>query len=53
MFAVIALILFVLALFGVMIAGLDTVILGFVFLAAHHAFGSPIGIPTWQQRQQQ
>jgi hypothetical protein len=49
MFAVIALLVFVLALFGVHPGGLDLVIVGLAFLAAHLAFGSPFG-PTWPRR---
>lgn len=48
MFAVIALILFVLALFDVAIGDIDLVILGFAFLAAHLAFGARIEV--WGMR---
>ncbi len=50
MFAVIALIVFVLALFGVSVAGLDLVIVGLAFLAAHLAFGSPWSPPVWPRQ---
>ena len=40
MLAVIAMILFILALFNVAIGSIDLVVLGFVFIAAHLAFGS-------------
>ena len=46
-FALLALICFVLALFSVHIGSIDLVILGFVFIAAHLLFG--IGIP-WVRR---
>lgn len=50
MFAVIALIIFILALFGVDLAGLDLVTLGLAFVACHLAFGSPFAAP-WPRRQ--
>lgn len=43
MFAVIALICFILALFGVAPAGLDMTILGL-------AFGSPLAYPAWHRQ---
>lgn len=41
MFAVFALICFVLALFGVSLGGISVVTLGLAFLAAHFVFTSP------------
>lgn len=51
MFAVAALIVFVLALFGVSVAGLDLVIVGLALLAAHLGFGSPWSPNVWPRRQ--
>ena len=51
MFAVIALIVFILALFDVAIGSLNLTILGLAFVAAHLAFGSPFAAP-WPRRTQ-
>ena len=48
MFAICALICFVLALFGVHIGAIDLVVLGLAFVAAHLAFS--IALP-WGRRQ--
>ena len=50
-FAVIALIVFILALFDVAIGSLNLTILGLAFVAAHLAFGSPFAAP-WPRRTQ-
>jgi hypothetical protein len=52
MFAVLALIAFILALFRVHIGSIDLVILGFVFIAAHLMAGGwwPGGGPPWGRR---
>jgi len=50
MFAVIALIIFILALFKVHIGSIDLVILGLAFIAAHLAFG--VAIPLLPPRRQ-
>jgi hypothetical protein len=42
MFALIACILFVLAVFGVSLGGLNLIALGLAFLAAHFVFTSPL-----------
>lgn len=47
MFAVAALLCFVLALFHVQIAGLDLTVLGLALVAAHLAFGWPV---PWVRR---
>jgi hypothetical protein len=52
MFAVIALIVLILALFDVNLGSIDLVTLGLAFIAAHLAFGSPFGLPAWPNRQQ-
>jgi hypothetical protein len=50
MFAVIALIIFILALFKVHIGSIDLVILGLAFIAAHLAFA--VAIPLLPPRRQ-
>lgn len=47
MLAVLALICFVIALFGGHFAGIDFVVLGFCFVAAHLAFG--LGLTPWRR----
>jgi hypothetical protein len=47
MFAVIAMICFILALFGATLGSIDLVTFGFVFVAAHLAFG--IGLTPWRR----
>jgi hypothetical protein len=47
MLAVIALIIFVLALFDVSLGGIDLVTLGLAFVAAHLAFG--LGLTPWRR----
>jgi len=42
MFAICALVVFLLALFGAHIAGLNLLYLGLAFLAAAHIFGAPL-----------
>lgn len=49
MFAILALIVFVLALFGAHIDGLDLVVLGLAFLAAHFVWSPAL---PWHRRQQ-
>lgn len=46
MFALLALITFVLALFHVVVGSVDLVVLGFAFIAAHLAFGGGF-YPAW------
>jgi hypothetical protein len=45
--AVLAMICFILALFGATLGAVDLVILGFVFVAAHLAFG--ISLTPWRR----
>lgn len=49
MFAVIALICFILALFHVTLGSVDLMVLGFCFVAAHLAFGTIITLPNWRR----
>lgn len=50
MFALIALICFVLALFHVSLGSIDLVILGFVFVAAHLMWGISLPVGRWVRR---
>jgi hypothetical protein len=52
MFAVLALITFILALFGVHIGSIDLVVLGFVFIAAHLIW-DPFPVSGWVARRNQ
>lgn len=49
MFAIIALICFILALFHVALGSIDLVVLGLAFVAAHLAFGAIITLPAWRR----
>jgi len=49
MFAILALLCFVLALFHVALGSIDLTILGFCFIALHVAFGSVLPLPTWRR----
>jgi hypothetical protein len=49
MFAIIALICFVLALFHVVLGSVDLVVLGFCFIALHLIFGAVIALPNWRR----
>ena len=53
MFALLALITFILALFGASIAGLNLLILGLVFVAAHLLFGGWSPWSGWVVRSRQ
>jgi len=48
MLAVVALIIFILRLFGVAIGSIDLVVLGLAFVAAHLAFGVPLWPAGWR-----
>lgn len=50
MFALIALICFVLALFGAHLGGIDLMILGLCFVALHLLFGSIITLPSFRRQ---
>lgn len=52
MLALIALIIFVLALFGVALGSIDMVVLGLAFVAAHLAFGGGFfpAVPAYRRR---
>lgn len=50
MFAVLALVCFVLALFEVSLGRLDLVTLGLAFIAAHLAFGISLSPGRWRRR---
>lgn len=50
MFALLALLCFILKLFKANLGDIDLVILGFVFIAAHLAFGSIVTVPTYRRR---
>lgn len=49
MFALIALICFILALFHVALGSVDLVVLGLCFVALQLAFGSVLAWPTWRR----
>ncbi len=51
MLAVVALICFILALFHAHLGGIDFVVLGFAFIAAHLAFGGFAAYGPWRGRQ--
>lgn len=46
MFALLALLCFILALFHVALGSVDLVVLGFCFVALHLAFGSILALPA-------
>jgi hypothetical protein len=49
MFAVVALIVFILALFKVAIGSIDLVVLGLALIAAHLAFGGYVTLDRWRR----
>lgn len=49
MFAILALICFVLALFHVSLGSVDLTVLGFCFVALHLAFGTVLALPSWRR----
>ncbi len=50
MFALLALLAFVLALFDVHIGSVDLVVLGLAFVAAHLLFGGAVGLNRWRNK---
>ena len=49
MFAILALLCFVLALFHVALGSIDLTILGFCFISLHLLFGAIITLPNWRR----
>jgi len=49
-FALLALLCFVLALFDVHIGSVDLVVLGLAFIALHLLFGGAVGLDRWRNK---